>query len=842
MNNSIKVLFSFFFFLFFNLLAVSQEERTSLQKAIASLEQEYSTQFSFSNRYVNVDQDVLLLFSKDLKKQLDYLERQTSLKFEQLSTSNVIIRPFQNKDLISICGYAKNTGFKEENITIVIKGKKSQKPDNNGRFELDNISFYDILLFYREDLLVKQILAKNLFKINCLSVELGNKEFKLDEVIIQNYLADGVEKKNQKIIISQKKFKVLAGLTEPDLLRTLQQIPNVSSPYETASQIYVRGGTPDQNLVLWNGIKTYNQGHFFGLLSAFNPYAIDSLNFYNKGIPSNYSGRLASVIEMKSSSLINDTFSGNMGTNLLYSDAVLKIPLINKKLSTTISVRRSFTDLWKSPTYTSFSDRVFQNTKINNSKNGEDNLAFSDYSFSLNAKPSQKDEIQFHSLFAKNDLKFVSQNNTQQFFDELETINNGYGLQWNHKFYKYLTLKTNIGVANYLLDYKFKTLQKNTQIQKTSIKKNFIQDFNSYLQLDYQLNNTQHFNVGIALERNNIRYEFKDIESNFSLLLDQNKNLLNTKGAYVSYQVQKPKNYTLQLGLRTNKYSTDKQFYFEPRLYFKVHLNNSLSINTTFNSLSQAVTQINESVASSLSLENVLWRVTNDDGLKTLTSNQISLGSTFKKKSWFIEFDTFYKKTKNITTITSGFISELNSIFNIGEQQVKGADLFIKKQIGNYSSWLSLAYLNQKTRFNGFNNNKFFTSNLNIDFNVNWSHFYEYKKFNFALSWLWHSGKSITKSNAISAEGTPLVLKFDTLNNGTLPIYHKLDVSALYNFKTNPNSKLNYKLGVSIQNIYNRKSIINREFRLSPGLNNSLLTLDYSSLGITPNLSFRVLW
>jgi len=839
---SFRVTYFLYFLLYigFSQSILGQEKKITLLKAISLLEKNYNLQFSYSNKYIN--QEVSLSSAKQLTKQLDYLERQTQLRFEKLSNSNIIIRPFDSSDRIFICGHIKNKGFVSQNISVVVKSKGSITPDSDGRFELANIGYYDILHIYRDGFLIKQLLAKDLFKTNCLTVDLSNKDFELEEVIIQNYLADGISKENQKIIISTKDFKVLAGLTEPDLIRTIQQIPNASSPFETASQVYVRGSTPDQNLVLWNGIKTYNQGHFFGLLSAFNPYAVDSLNFYNKGIPSKYGGRLASVIEMKSSNQIENDFSGNIGTNLLYSDAVIKIPVINNKLSATVSARRSFTDLWKSPTYTSFSDRVFQNTKINNSKNGDDNFVFSDYSFGINAKPNKKDLIQLHGIFAENNLEFTSQNSDQQFSDKLKTINDGYSLHWEHQFNPKWDLKTDVSVANYLLDYKFNTLEKSTQIQKTSTKKNFINDFSSQVQLDYKLHSNHLFNIGVAYGTNTIRYEFKDIEPDFSLLLDQQKNDLKTKGIFGSYQFQKAKKYDFQLGLRTHKYSTDNTHYFEPRAYLKAYITNSLSINTTYNRLTQAVTQINESVASSLSLENVLWRVAADDGLKILTSDQISLGTTYKRKSWFVELDTFYKKTNNITTITSGFITELNSIFSLGKQQIKGGDLFIKKQIKNYSSWLSLAYTNQQTRFNGFNNGNYFTSNLNINYSLNWSHFYEYKNFNFALSWLWHSGKSITDSNAITADGTPLQLKFEALNDKELPIYHKLDVSALYNFKTQPNSKLKYKLGLSIQNVYNRKSTINREFRPSPGLKNSLLTVDYSSLGITPNLSFRVLW
>jgi len=818
----------------------SQEKSVPLTEAILFLEHNFNIKLTYTDKYIN--QEVYLSGFKQLPKQLNHLERQIKLKFEKISNTNIIIRPFKKTDLISICGYTKNRGFVEKKITIVTQNKKVVTTSINGFFELENIGYYEQLSFYRDGILIKQLIAKDLFKISCPTIDLKNKNTELDEVIILNYLADGIKKQEQKITINTKDFKVLSGLTEPDLIKTLQQIPNASSPFETASQVFVRGGTPDQNLVLWNGIKTYNQSHFFGLLSAFNPYVIDSLDFYYKGIPANYGGRLSSVIELKSNSNIKNKFSGNIGTNLLYSDAVLHIPLIENKLSATVSARRSFNDIWESPTYDSFSERIFQNTEINNLNNNEDRFVFSDYSFGINAKFNAKSKIQVNGIYAQNDLNFVSENIPQILTDDLKTINNGLSAKWQYLFNNKWNFQSNIGIANYLLDYSFNTLEKDTEIQKSSTKKNFINDVTSKIQFNYKPNKVHGFNVGFAHEENNIRYEFKDIEPNFSIVLDQQKDQLNSQSFFTSYRFKKRKKITLQLGIRANKYSTDSKLYVEPRIYVKAHLTKNLSVNTTYNNTSQAVTQINESVVSNLSLENLIWSTTNDDDLETLTSQQISLGAVFNKKNWFIEADSFYKETKNITTITSGFITDLSSIFSLGKQRVVGADLFIKKKIGNYNSWLSLAYLKQETLFDNFNDNQFFTSNLNINYTINWSHFYNYKNFNFALSWLWNSGKSITDSNNIITSGNPIKLSFGELNTETLPIFHRLDISALYTFKTQPKSKFKYKLGASIQNIYNRKSTINREFRTSPGIDNELLILDFNSLGITPNLSFRVLW
>ncbi len=837
-NNSRKGYFSFFFFFVVHIL-FGQESAVPLLKAIKLLENKFNVTFSYTDKYIN--QSIFLSKTTNLLVCLDYLERQTRLRFEKLSEKQIIVRPFNNQDTVDVCGYVVNSGFVGNKIGVRV-GKELVYTDKNGYFNLKGVKYNASVSFLNDDFLLKKSVVKDIFNTNCNDVELSNLDFKLKEVVIKNYLADGITKKEQITTFTTENFKVLAGLTEPDLIQTIQQIPNATTPFETASQVHVRGGSPDQNLVLWNGIKTYNQSHFFGLLSAFNPYVIDQLDFYNKGITANYGGRLSSVIVLKSDSKIQNKFSGNIGSNLLYSDAVFKIPLVKDKLSVSLAGRRSFSDLWESPTFNSFSDRVFQNTTINDSKDGKDRFVFFDYNLGVNYAPTKKDKLQVNGLFAQDDLSFTTTNKDFLFADELKTVNNGISLQWQHQFNKKLSFETNIGVANYLLDYSFQSRALELGERRESSKKNFIKDINSHAQFNYQFNNTQNLYLGVGVEQNDIRYEFREAEPAFSIILDERKDKLDTQSLYGSYQYKKSKKITAQLGLRFNNYSVDKTIYLEPRLYVKAHVNDYFSVNTTLTLTSQAVTQINESVASNLSLENFVWRVATGDNFKVLRSRHSSFGATYKKRGWLIEVDTFYKQTDNITTITSGFVTEFNDVFQLGEQQVFGGDFFIKKKIKDYSSWLSLSYLNQKNRFENFNDGDFFKGNTNIDYSINWSHFYNYKNFNFAVSWLWHTGKSVTNRENIRSFGTPLQIEFSELNTGNLPVYHRLDISALYNFKLKPKSKLKYKLGASIQNLYNRESIINREFRVSPGVNNSLLTTDFNSLGITPNLNFRVLW
>ncbi|MDC1379773.1 TonB-dependent receptor plug domain-containing protein [Algibacter sp.] len=143
----------------------------------------------------------------------------------------------------------------------------------------------------------------------------------LEEVIITNYLTTGITKLNDgSITIKPKIFGILPGLIEPDVLQTIQAIPGVLSTDETVSNINVRGGTHDQNLILWDGIKMYQSGHFFGLISAFNPHTTERINVYKNGTSAKYGDGISSIIDMHLPDDIDNEFDAGLGFNLINAD------------------------------------------------------------------------------------------------------------------------------------------------------------------------------------------------------------------------------------------------------------------------------------------------------------------------------------------------------------------------------------------------------------------------------------------------------------------------------------------------------------------------------------------
>ena len=242
----------------------------------------------------------------------------------------------------------------------------------------------------------------------------------LPEVIISNYLTSGITKDNKgSIIIKPNSFGILPGLIEPDVLQTIQALPGVLSVDETVSNINVRGGTNDQNLLLWDGIKMYQSGHFFGLISAFNPYLTETVNVFKNGTSAKYGDGISSIIDMQLSNEIDNKFKAGAGFNLINLDGFAKIPL-SKKVELQVSTRRSVNDFIITPTYDQYFKRIFQDSDLTNYQSGNTNsisknerFYFYDVTTKLLYDISEKDKLRLNFLNIHNNLNYEEAINHQ---------------------------------------------------------------------------------------------------------------------------------------------------------------------------------------------------------------------------------------------------------------------------------------------------------------------------------------------------------------------------------------------------------------------------------------------
>ncbi len=659
------------------------------------------------------------------------------------------------------------------------------------------------------------------------------KKYYLSEIVIEGFLANGINKTNQKFTIYPKKVETLPGVTDADILLSLQQLPGVKSPNETASGLHVRGGTSDQNLVRWDGIRLYHPGHLFGMISGINPNLEQTVNFYNKATNPKFGERISSIIDIQSSDKIEDSLHVNVGVNSLNADVYVKAPISKNKLGVQVSGRKSYTQWLQTPTFTQLAEKVFQNTNFNDFSD-QNQFEFQDYSAKLNYKPNSKTELYATAIFIDNNLDFTNQvpdsNVTTQ---KMNILNYGFSLRWIQKYTPKLTQKTTLFYSLYDFDFERKRQYNTTQFEAFK-KLNRIIDSGVELNFEYAIRDDLHFDFGYQALGNDISHLFNSYNQDIGidLSLKQLYTVSHIGFWNLKWDIGK---WNLNAGTRYNYFSTIQSDSFEPRVLLQKRLSNQLVWQASYERKSQILSQVRESNANDLSLENYVWVLSENKDYPIQRANQFTTGFTFKKNNWLLDVDAYYKTINGITTLTFGYFNQNDANNHRGKGFTKGVDVLLQKSTKTSRMWMTYTFQDSKNKFDEVNNNEYFQINSNIQHALNLAFNKRWKKYSLAMGWFWHSGKPFSSLNEWD--------EIASYNTQQLPAYHRFDISGLYHVHTNRFSS--FKIGFSVYNAYNNKTIISKEFERKyvtiDDFSNPKYTIqNYYSLGITPNVFVRM--
>lgn len=667
-----------------------------------------------------------------------------------------------------------------------------------------------------------------------------NASRQLAEVVITRYLTSGITKnKDASFTLKPKQLEILPGLTEADVLESIQELPGVISPTETATGLIVRGGNSDENQVIWDGINIYHNGHLFGMISAFNPNITQNVTFINKGTNPRYGDRISSVIDISTDNALVEKAKIGFGLNGVSGDAYIYTPLVKDKLSLMLSYRKSYEGIFETSTFEKLEQKIYQNTKIYDNDDSEESIYFRDYNIKLNYVLNKNNFLSASFIHIDNDLEH---NNTlsddESFRDVLDTENNGYSLNWEKRWSSNIKQYSKISRSNYLLNYNFIKIEDETPLSDFK-KENQIKDTDFLTELAIQSKSNNKISLGYQLTNKNVSYSFTET-TNLQYVLDSKRATVNTHALYGNYSVRSLKSIDVDLGLRTNYYRELGEIKVEPRFLALKNITDYLKLQVTGEIKNQIISQIEETVLSDLPLENKLWRLA--DGSNTspiINSKQVSVGLLFHKNGWSFDLDTYYKKVTGISTLSLGFLNSNLNRFHDGKQKIIGSDLYIKKDFNTIKTWISYSFNNIDNQFNGINNNVSFTSGNEIKQALSISGAYKTQKFQIALGWKWHIGKPYSMSTIDPLNGNVI---FNGINTGNLPNYHRLDLSAVYNFSISSLSNINGKIGFSIRNLYNQKNHLSKEYLGNNIPNDPIIVIDKYSLSLVPNFLLRFYW
>ncbi|QHI37498.1 TonB-dependent receptor SusC [Kordia antarctica] len=838
-------------------------EKEPLQNVLTAVEKAYNIKFSYRAELANDKIITLKLKDATLNTVFQRLQEQASIVFEKVNERYYIIRNQSQEGKIQICGVLVDAQNQQPIIEASVVNKtqfKGTVTNTNGSFELFLAFPSDTIEIRFLGYKTRRFVAKELQVKPCITIAMIADQYDLETVLISNYLTSGIDKQTDGALsLSPSKLGILPGLTEPDVLQSIQLLPGIQSPNETASGLFIRGGTPDQNLILWDGIKMYHSGHFFGLISAFNPYVIEEVSIYKSGTATRYGDRISGVIDIQTDTKVPEKLSGGFGFNMTHADAYLKIP-VGKKFGVMVSARRAFTDVWETFTYNNFSERVFQNTKITKSEEiienvfseTENRFYFTDYTIKLIGKLSDKDNIMISNLRTKNELDFRSKialfEETSR--DQLSIRNSGFSGFWKRTWNANFSHTLSAYYSRFDFDY-LGTFRGNiVSITEQDQKRNKIKDIGFSYDTSLKIDEKRSLESGYQFSSNDVSFGFSGFqgtEDGVTTYAASEESINNSHALYSSYKYNDQNEVIINAGVRVNYFSTAKSMFFEPRLYVEKKLNSLFSVNFSAELKHQAVSQILEFNTSNFGLENQVWAIANGDEFPVLKSRQISTGVVFNKKGWRVDVDGYYKNISGLTSFNRSFgNTSVLETFSEGKSQIYGVDILIEKTINDYQTWMSYSYTDNKFEFSKINNGLTFPGNYDIRHYFRWAHSYTLNNFKFSLGWNYRTGTPYTPVTSETQTNGDLFVFIGETNSTRIPDYHRLDFSGTYTFNFDKKHNWKGKIGFSLLNIYDRKNLLERYYEIRAFLNQDndiqfrLQTVDKFSLGLTPNLVFRV--
>jgi len=830
------------FLLFLSLIiivpnAFGQDEKKSveLKTILDSVAVKFNVKFSYAENDIKGRSIFPPPAKLPLKAQLVYIANRTLLNYKNVG--EYIILYSDAKVGKKRCAYIIDEfGSLIDNAVIQLPDNSKIVTRHDGYFEVpQNITgsiFIDHLNFESTTINVKE------FGDDCKEVVLILRSLELEELITQRYIATGISKKKDgSFTIKPKKFGILPGLIEPDVLLTMQQLPGIRSIDETVSNINVRGGTHDQNLFLWNGIRLYQTGHFFGLISALNPNLANEIKIFKNGTSAFYGESVSSAVDI--SSHTPEIGKGNLtvSTNMINADFYTKVKT-SEKANFELSARRSFTDVFDFPTYSKYSKRIFQNTIVTSLDNSTDvnyksdkEFYFYDFTGQYHQKIGQNHNLYVDVIGINNNLDFTQGTiNTQTVVTEISSLRQltlgasaGWKTQWND---------THSSEAGFYTSY-YNVDGRNASVESQQI----MEQVNSIVDIGFKLSDSRRLSTKYNLHTG---YQFNEIGITNSDKVNEpsysrkEKDVLRTH-AVIGELEYDSENARLHArgGLRLNYIEQFSMAYAEPRLQLNYMLAPSWQLEALAEMKSQSTSQVVELQGDFLGIEKRRWVLSDNNELPVQKSRQLSAGVTFKENGWLLSLENFYKKVNGITTGGQGFQDQLELRSDIGSYTVYGTEFLVQKQFNGFYTWLSYSFNNNSYRFDGFSSQKF-PSNFEISHTINSAAIYEWNNFKIALGSRWNTGRPVTPPLSSTVGFTSLArpeISYASPNSANIAGFFQVNFSASYIIKATDKSQL--QLGISILNIFDRQNIISRYYRINSS--NIVEEVNTYALQRTPN-------
>ncbi len=668
-----------------------------------------------------------------------------------------------------------------------------------------------LLLNKNQELNIKLKSSINL-KEFVISAENSEKQYEINRMSSINVDLDKVQS-----------LPVLLG--EVDIIKTIQLLPGVQSGSEGSSGLYVRGGGPDQNLILLDGVPVYNASHLFGFFSVFNADAINSVELIKGGFPARYGGRLSSVLDIRMKEGNMNEFHGAGSIGLISSKISIEGPIIKEKTSFILSARRTYIDILAQPL-------------IRMADNDIDRVGyyFYDLNTKINHKFSDKSHL-YYSFYTGSDKFYMGY--TDKYLDfgtdyESSTKNHlRWGnlisaLRWNYRITPKLFSNTTVTYSRYKFDILDEYNNKETTSGGVVTEDNFqakffsqINDWSGKVDFDYLPSPNHYIKFGTGytyhiFEPEATQIKIDDINNPLDTSFGAIKQYGNEMWVYFEDDIKISDKIKINPGIYASGFFIKDKFYYsiEPRFNSRILLGKKNSIKFSYARMTQYLHLLTN---PSIGLPTDLW-VPTTKTIEPEKSHQIAVGySQNIKKKFELSIEGYYKWMDNLIEYEDG-ASFFGNTENWEDKVVTGkgwsygGEILFEKRVGKTTGWIGYTLSWTERQFDDINFGEKFSYRYDRRHDIGIAITHEFnERVDIGLVWVYGTGNAFSLGletfmpyNAFFGNNyaNPVVY-IESRNNYRMPAYHRLDLGVNIH-KEKKWGEATWSFG--IYNVYNRKN------------------------------------
>jgi outer membrane receptor protein involved in Fe transport len=619
-----------------------------------------------------------------------------------------------------------------------------------------------------------------------------------------------------KFDLSVSKVKALPVLMgEVDLLKTLQLLPGVRNAGEGNTGLYVRGGGPDQNLIILDDAVVYNTGHLFGFFSVFNADAIKNVTLIKGGMPAQYGGRLSSVLDVAMKDGNANKLQVDGGIGLIASRLSIQGPIKKDKASFIVSARRTYIDVLVKPFVPKSS--AFYGS----------GYYFYDLNTKVNYKISENDRLYLSGYFGKDVFDF--KNSRRSFSANIPWGNATATLRWNHVFNRKLFSNTTLVYNKY--NFAFNASQSNFNLKLAS----GIKDLNAKIDLDYYPAPTHKIKFGGLYTYHTFTPNVLSGNQDSVQFTPNNENnkYAGETALYVQDDWELSDKFKINMGLRYSSFTqlgsykkytedingnkTDSIVYgkgdkvktyggFEPRLTLRYAINDETSLKAAVTRNLQYIHLVSNAGST---LPTDLW-VPSTYRVQPQIAWQYAAGlfKNFRDNTYETSLEVYYKDMQNQIEYKEGYtpsLSDPEKEFVFGKGWSYGAELYIGKNKGRLTGWIGYTLSWTYRKFPRLNGGEKYFAKYDRRHDLSVVGTYELnKKWKLSAVFVYGTGNATTLPVRFYIINGVLTQEYSRVNQYRLPAYHRLDFAATYTPVPKRKKKVQGSWVFSIYNMYSR--------------------------------------